>query len=103
MMLSMNTRHMISVPITRRSEYRRKINYASKVVLGATVTLLNTKNNEFVTYKIVGENEADLKRGTISFTAPLSHTLIGKFEGQLVNVIAPGGTIRYKICVVKYA
>eukprot|EP01126_Amoeba_proteus_P009591 TRINITY_DN13647_c0_g1_i1.p2 TRINITY_DN13647_c0_g1~~TRINITY_DN13647_c0_g1_i1.p2 ORF type:complete len:163 (-),score=6.43 TRINITY_DN13647_c0_g1_i1:928-1416(-) len=73
-----------------------------KVVFGATVKLLNTKNEEFVTYQIVGEDEANLKQGKISFSSPIARAIIAKFKGDLVDVIAPGGIISYEIVDVEY-
>jgi transcription elongation factor GreA len=73
-----------------------------KVIFGATVKLLNTKNEEFVTYQIVGEDEANLKQGKISFTSPIARAIIAKFTGDLVDVIAPGGIVSYEIVDVEY-
>jgi transcription elongation factor GreA len=81
---------------------RSKLMKFNKVTCGATVTLLNIKNANVVTYKIVGENEADPTCGTISIKAPVAHALIGRSEGQSVKVKNPRETIRYKICKIKY-
>ena len=103
MVVSVKELGVASVLVTRKGGvYRRSEACTNKVVLGAVVTLLNTRRGEFVTYKIVNENEADLKYGKISFASPLAHALIGKFAGQFVNVIAPAGVTYYKICKVEH-
>jgi transcription elongation factor GreA len=80
----------------------KKMKNDGKVIFGTTIKLLNTKNNEFVTYQIVGEDEADLKQGKISFSSPIARALIGKFAGDIVDVMAPGGIISYEIDNVEY-
>jgi transcription elongation factor GreA len=72
-----------------------------RVVFGATVTLADTAGDE-VLYRIVGELEADLKQGKISVTSPIARALIGKSEGDVVKVQAPGGTREYEICAVEF-
>jgi len=74
----------------------------SKIVFGATVTLLDPQKEQKVTYKIVGKDEADIKRGRISFLSPLGSALIGKEEGDEVEVKAPKGIIEYEIISVEY-
>ena len=88
--------------IDPRNMVKSKLIKFNKVTCGATVTLLNTKNANIVTYKIVGENEADPTCGTISIMAPVAHALIGRSEGQSVKVKIPSETIQYKICKIKY-
>ena len=68
-----------------------------KVIFGTTVDLLNVENDEMVTYKIVGEDEADVKNNLISVGSPIARALIGKEEGDLVVVKAPGGDVEYEI------
>ena len=58
--------------------------------------------NEVVTYQIVGEDEADIKRGKISVTSPIARALIGKTSGDVADVQAPGGVRSYEILDVKY-
>lgn len=73
-----------------------------KVVFGATVELLDIKNDEEKTYQIVGVDEADLKHGKISVTSPVARALIGKVEGDEVALEAPGGTHEFEILAVRY-
>lgn len=73
-----------------------------KVVFGATVTLLNLDTEDEVTYKIVGNEEADIKHNKVSVSSPLARALIGKEEGDEVQVQAPGGNIDYEIVEVQY-
>lgn len=73
-----------------------------KVVFGVTVVLINMDTDKEVTYQIVGEDEADLKHHKISVTSPIARALIGKSEGDVVNVSTPSGDIEYEIVEVKY-
>ncbi len=73
-----------------------------KVIFASTVKLLNVDNNTEVTYQIVGDEEADIKIGKISVNSPIARALIGKFEGDAVEVQAPGGLISYEIATVEY-
>jgi transcription elongation factor GreA len=73
-----------------------------KVIFGVTVTLLNTATEDQVTYKIVGEDEADVKQNMISVTSPVARALIGKEEGDVVVVKTPSGEIEYEIDSVKH-
>lgn len=73
-----------------------------KVVFGATVDLLNLDTDQEVTYQIVGEQEADINEGLISITSPIARALVGKSEGDAVDVNAPSGVIEYEILEVKY-
>ncbi len=79
-----------------------KLNAGGKVVFGATVTVVNIENDEEVTYQIVGEEEADITEKLISITSPLARALIGREEGDEVDVNAPSGNIEYEILKVKY-
>jgi len=73
-----------------------------RVRFGAFVLLTNLDTNEETTYQIVGADEADLKNGTISVSAPLSRALIGKSTGDEVVVNLPGGTRRYEIGSIEF-
>ncbi len=68
-----------------------------KVIFGTTVDLINVETDETVTYRIVGEDEADVKQNLISVGSPIARALIGKEEGDVVVVRAPGGEIEYEI------
>ena len=68
-----------------------------KVIFGTTIDLINLETDETVTYRIVGEDEADVKGNKISVTSPIARALIGKEEGEAVIVRAPGGDIEYEI------
>ena len=59
-------------------------------------------NDTTVTYQIVGDDEADIKQGKISVSSPISRALIGKHQGDIAEVMAPGGTREYEILNVKY-
>lgn len=73
-----------------------------KVVFGATVTLYDTASEEEVTYRIVGEDEADIKQGKISCTSPVGKALIGHKLDDSVKVIVPSGTKEYEVIEIKY-
>ena len=75
---------------------------SDKVIFGTTVVVVD-ENNKETTYKIVGEDEADLKKGKISVTSPISRSLVGKSEGDEVTIKTPSGNIVYEIVEVKYA
>jgi transcription elongation factor GreA len=75
---------------------------SDKVIFGTTVVVAD-ENNKETTYKIVGEDEADLKKGKISVTSPISRSLVGKSEGDEVTIKTPSGNIVYEIVEVKYA
>jgi len=78
------------------------INANGRVIFGATVDLLNVESDKEVTYQIVGEDESDIKQGMISVNSPIARALIGKEEGDMADVKAPGGNIEYEILEVKY-
>lgn len=69
----------------------------SKVELGATVTIHDIEFDEDITYKIVGSTEADPDEGRLSDESPLGKSLMGKAEGDMIDVDAPAGIIQYKI------
>jgi len=73
-----------------------------KVVFGATVKLIDSENEKEVTYTLVGELEADIKRRLISVTSPLARGLIGKVVGDLVTVQSPGGAREYEVVEVAF-
>jgi transcription elongation factor GreA len=73
-----------------------------KVVFGATVELEDQDEGTAVTYQIVGEDEADIRGGRISITSPIARALIGKLQGEIVEVAAPGKTRSYEIVSVRY-
>ena len=73
-----------------------------KIVFGATVELLDEQTGKEIVYRIVGEDEADIKDGLISFTSPIARALIGKNEGDDVSFSAPGGERRYEVIQVRY-
>jgi transcription elongation factor GreA len=78
------------------------LNAGGKVVFGATVTLVEMDTEDEVTYQIVGEDEADIKQSRISVTSPVARALIGKEEGDIASVQAPGGLREYEIVEVRY-
>jgi transcription elongation factor GreA len=73
-----------------------------RVVFGATVQLTDSQSGDEVQYRIVGELEADLKLGKISVTSPIARALIGKSEGDVVKVRAPGGEREYEIRGIEF-
>jgi len=79
-----------------------KIPESSRVIFGVTVGLINADTEEEQVYKIVGEDEADVKSSKISVTSPIARALIGKEVGDIVVVNAPGGQIEYEIDSVKH-
>ncbi len=78
------------------------LNADGRVVFGATVALFDSENEQEVTYQIVGELEADIKDGRISVTSPVARALIGKEEGDEVEVQTPSGVRVYEILGVRY-
>ena len=73
-----------------------------RVVFGSTVDLSDEVSGAAVTYQIVGDDEADLKQGLISISSPIARALIGKVEGDIAEVQAPGGIKSYEITGVRY-
>jgi transcription elongation factor GreA len=73
-----------------------------QVKFGATVNLLDEDSGEKSKYKIVGEDESDVRAGKVSITSPIARALIGKEEGDVVEVMAPGGAKSYEIVKVKF-
>ncbi len=79
-----------------------ELDAGGKVVFGATVVIADEESGEEVTYQIVGEDEADIKEGRISFSSPIARALIGKFEDDVVAVVTPGGEKSFEIVEVRY-
>lgn len=79
-----------------------EIKPTGKVIFGVTVELMEEETGNEVTYQIVGEDEADIKVGKISVTSPIARALIGKEEGDIAEVQAPGGIKEYEIISVKH-
>ena len=73
-----------------------------RVVFGATVELEEEEGGQRVTYQIVGDDEADLKLGLISISSPIARALIGRHEGDVAEVQAPGGTREYEVLAIRY-
>ncbi len=73
-----------------------------KIVFGSTVELIDMQTDSEIVYKIVGEDEADIKTGLISFTSPIARALIGKNEGDEISFSAPGGEKFYEVILVRY-
>ena len=78
-----------------------KLTNNGKVVFGAVVELEDEEGNRVV-YQVVGEDEADISAGRISITSPIARALVGKSEGDVVDVTAPGGVRSYEIVVVRF-
>ncbi|MFM6986299.1 MAG: transcription elongation factor GreA [Hydrogenophaga sp.] len=78
------------------------VDAGGRVVFGATVDLEDEDSGVKVTYQIVGEDEADLKKGLINISSPIARALIGKEEGDVAEVQAPGGVRRYEVVAVRY-
>jgi transcription elongation factor GreA len=79
-----------------------KLTNTGKVVFGAVVELEDQDDVHRVVYQVVGEDEADIRAGRISITSPIARALVGKSEGDVVDVTAPGGIRSYEIVAVKY-
>ena len=74
----------------------------SKVIFASTVDILNVDTDEMVSYQIVGDDEADVKSGKISYTSPIARGLIGKQVGDEVSIQTPAGEVVYEIDCVKH-
>ena len=79
-----------------------ELNANGRVVFGATVELVDVADGSEVRYQIVGEDEADIKSGLLSVSSPIARALIGKQEGDEVEVATPGGRRAYEIAAVEY-
>lgn len=80
----------------------RSLSADGKVVFGVTVVLAEESSGDEMTYQIVGEDEADIKHGKVSIHSPIARALIGKEEGEIVEVQAPAGSRSYEIVEVRY-
>ena len=78
------------------------LNAEGRVVFGSTVDLEDEDTGVKVTYQIVGEDEADIKLGLVKISSPIARALIGKEEGDMAEVQAPGGVKHYEIIQVRY-
>ncbi len=78
------------------------VNAKGKIVFGSTVELLDEDTGKEIVYKIVGEDESDIKTGMISYNSPIARALIGKNEGDIVTFSAPGGEKQYEVVEVRY-
>jgi len=73
-----------------------------KIVFGSTVELIDEDSGDTIHYQIVGEDEADIKDGRISYNSPIARALIGKNEGDYVSFQAPGGEKGFEVVTVRY-
>ncbi|EIG26187.1 MULTISPECIES: transcription elongation factor GreA [Haemophilus] len=79
-----------------------KMQNNGKVIFGATVTLTNVETDEEVTYRIVGDDEANIKEGLISVNSPIARGLVGKEVDDSVTITTPGGKVEFDIIDVEY-
>jgi transcription elongation factor GreA len=79
-----------------------KLTAAGRVVFGSTIGLEDQEGANKVVYQLVGDDEADIKQGLLSVSSPIARALIGKSEGDVVDVTTPGGTRTYEIVSVRY-
>lgn len=80
----------------------KTLNAEGRIVFATTVQLEELDNGTQVTYQIVGEDEADIKKNLVSITSPIARALIGKYSGDVVQVQAPGGMREYEVLDVRY-
>src|SRR5262249_7420609 len=73
-----------------------------RIVFASTVDLIDLETGHQVTYQIVGEDEADLRKHKVSVTSPIARAMIGKFAGDIVEVQAPAGAREYEVLEVRY-
>ena len=85
-----------------RAEVIDPANLSGAIKFGATVTLVDEDSDEERTYQIVGEAEADIERGLLNIRSPLARALIGKDEGDSVEVRTPGGEKSYEVLSIRY-
>jgi len=78
------------------------LNASGRVVFGSTVELTDEESGNKVTYQLVGDDEANIKQGLLSVSSPIARGLIGKSEGDVVDVTVPGGVRTYEIVSVRY-
>jgi transcription elongation factor GreA len=79
-----------------------RLNANGRVVFGSTVEVEDQEGGAKLVYQLVGDDEADIKNGLLSVSSPIARALIGKSEGDVVDVKAPGGTKSYEIVSVRY-
>lgn len=79
-----------------------KMENTGKIIFGTTVTLLNCDTDEEITYRIVGDDEADIKNKLISVNSPIARGLIGKMVDDVANIQTPAGVIEFEIIDVQY-
>jgi transcription elongation factor GreA len=79
-----------------------KLTNTGKVVFGAVVELEDQDDGTRVVYQVAGEDEADIRAGRISITSPIARALVGKSQGDVVDVSAPGGVRSYEIVTVRF-
>lgn len=79
-----------------------KIPNNGKVIFGATVTLVNSNTDEEVKYRIVGDDEANIKEGLISVNSPIARGLVGKEVDDAVSIKTPGGNVEFDVIEVEY-
>jgi transcription elongation factor GreA len=79
-----------------------KLSATGRVVFGATLELVDEENGAKVKYQLVGDDEANIKEGLLSVNSPIARALIGKSQGDVVDVTVPGGTRSYEIVSVRY-
>ena len=75
---------------------------SDKIVFGASITLIDVSNDKEKVYKIVGIDETNVDKGLISISSPVAKSLLGKFQGDIVDVKTPGGQISYEIEKIEY-
>ncbi|MDX1692766.1 MAG: transcription elongation factor GreA [Ketobacteraceae bacterium] len=79
-----------------------RIPHTGKVIFGTTLDLLDVDTDEEITYQIVGDDEADIKKNKLSVNSPIARGLVGKMEGDEVQIETPGGVKCYEILQVKH-
>ena len=79
-----------------------QLNANGRVVFGATVVLADENTGDEVTYQLVGDDEADIKNGLVSISSPIARALVGKSEGDIATVVAPGGDKEFEILEIRY-
>jgi transcription elongation factor GreA len=75
---------------------------SNKIVFGATINLFDENSNLEITFKIVGVDETNVEKGLISVSSPVARSLMGKSEGDIAEVITPGGKTTYEILKIEY-
>lgn len=80
----------------------KTIPHTGKVIFGTTIRIINVDTDETVQYRIVGDDEANIKEGRISVSSPIARALIGKEEGDVVSIKIPAGVVEYEIDSVQH-